>query len=48
MGTLQVATNCFFTALNWTTGKLTVVDSRLVSEPELDALVSTGNCGAGS
>ena len=31
MGTLQVATNCFFTALNWTTGKLTVVDSRLVS-----------------
>jgi hypothetical protein len=31
MGTLQVATNCFFTALNWITGKLTVVCARLVS-----------------
>jgi hypothetical protein len=38
MGTLQVATNCFFTALNWTTGKLTVVCARLVS------VLDDGNC----
>ena len=40
MGTLQVATNCFFTALNWTTGKLTVVDSRLVSSVDVSTPVS--------
>jgi hypothetical protein len=37
-GTLRVATNCFFTALNWTTGKLTVVGARLVS------VLDGGNC----
>ena len=31
LGTLRVATNCFITALNWSTGKQTVVDTRLVS-----------------
>jgi hypothetical protein len=52
VGTLQVATNCFFTALNWTAGKLTVVCARLVSKPELDSwhlcvgyLINTGRTG---
>ena len=30
-GTLRVATNCFFTALNWITGKLPVVTGSYVS-----------------
>lgn len=33
MGTLQVATYCFITALNWSSGKLTVVCAWLASEP---------------
>ena len=45
MGTLQVATNCFFTALNWTTGKLTVVDSRLVSMAGFTAAISARRSG---
>jgi hypothetical protein len=31
LGTLQVATNCFFMALSWGTGKPTVAKTRYVS-----------------
>ena len=39
-GTLQAATNCFITALNRSTGKQTVVDSRLVF---LTVVVTSGS-----
>jgi hypothetical protein len=37
VGTLRVATNCFFKALNWSTGKLPVVTGSYVSVSAGDA-----------